>query len=117
MDISNGSIGGRIRKTREERGYTLEQLAEYSEISATFLWEIETGKKGMKTQVLGRIATALDVPTDYLIFGEVPYRPNAKINSMVSDQPAEIQKQLEKLIAVFLDTVDIRSRNDSSEKE
>lgn len=114
--MSNASIGGRIRKIRTEKGYTREQLAELAEISANFVWEIETGKKGMKTQVLGRIAAALDVPTDYLIFGEVSYKPNAKINSMVSDQPAEIQEQLEKLITVFLDTVDIRSQSDKSEK-
>lgn len=121
MDMSNASIGNRIRKIRKERGYTREQLAEYAEISANFVWEIETGKKGMKTQVLGRIAAALDVPTDYLIFGEVSYKPNAKINSMVSAQPAEIQKQIEKMITVFLDTLSIKkiinSDDDNSEKE
>ena len=113
MDMSNASIGSRIQKIRKERGYTREQLAEYAEISANFLWEIETGKNGMKTQILGRIATALDVPTDHLIFGEVSYKPNAKINSIVSAQPAEIQEQIEKLISVFLDTLDIMEKINS----
>ncbi len=60
MDISNASIGGRIRKIREDRGYTREQLVEYADVSADFLWEIETGRKSMKVQNLGKIATALN---------------------------------------------------------
>ena len=40
MDISNSAIGSRIREIRKIKGLTLEQLAECSEISANFLWEI-----------------------------------------------------------------------------
>ena len=67
MDLSNEAIGRRIRQVREERGYTREKLAELADISADFIWEIEAGRKSMKVQILGRIASALCVPTDYLI--------------------------------------------------
>ena len=121
MDISNASIGGRIRKIREERGYTREQLAEYADISSDFLWQIETGRKSMKVQNLAKIAAALDVPADYLIYGRDPYKDNPKINSMVSALPNEVQKQIEKMIALFVDTLRIgikaNSDNDNSEKE
>lgn len=115
MDMSNASIGSRIREIREQRGYTREQLAEYAEISANFVWEIETGRKSMKAQVLGRISAALDVPTDYLLFGEISYKPNAKINSIVSAQPAEVQKQIEKMITVFLETLSIKEKLNSDD--
>ncbi len=111
MDMSNIAIGARIRKTREERGYTREQLAEYADVSADFLWEIETGKKGMKAQNLGKIAVALDVPTDYLILGKTPYKENVKINSMIAALPNEIQKQVEKMITLFVNTLWISTRS------
>lgn len=110
MDISNGSIGGRIRKTREDRGYTLEQLAEYSDISATFLWEIEVGRKSMKVQNLAKLAAALGVPTDYLIYGKAPCVENVKINSTLAPLSEEMQQQVEKMITLFLDTVRISAK-------
>lgn len=111
MDMSNIAIGARIRKIREERGYTREQLAEYADVSADFLWEVETGKKGMKAQNLGKIAVALDVPTDYLILGKTPYKENVKINSMIAALPDEIQKQVEKMITLFVNTLWISTRS------
>ena len=116
MDISNASIGSRIRKIREERGYTLEQLAEYAEISATFLWEIEVGRKSMKVQNLAKIAAALDVPTDYFVYGKSPYIENVKINSTLTSLSEEMQQQVEKMITLFLDTVRI-SAKESSESD
>lgn len=111
MDMSNAAVWARVRKIREERGYTREQLAEYADISSDFLWEIETGKKGMKVQNLGKLSIALNVPTDYLIFGRTQYKENTKINSMLSALPGNIQRQVEKMITVFVDTVRIGIKN------
>ncbi len=41
----NIRVGERIRELREIQNYTREVLAEKVEISAKFLYEIETGKK------------------------------------------------------------------------
>ena len=111
MDMSNTAIGGRIRQVREERGYTREKLAELADISADFIWEVEAGRKSMKIQNLGRISSALCVSTDYLIFGTSPYKENAKLNSMITSMPEDIQKQAEKLLFVFADT--FRNHNQS----
>lgn len=121
MDMSNAAIGGRIRQVREERGYTREKLAELADISADFLWEVEAGRKSMKVQNLGRIATALCVSTDYLIFGTSSYKENTKLNSMISAMPEDIQKQAEKLLFVFADTFRIHNQSqiddNSSDKD
>ena len=109
MDMSNAAIGGRIRQVREERGYTREKLAELADISADFLWEVEAGRKSMKVQNLGRIAKALCVSTDYLVYGTAPYKENGKLNSMISAMPEDIQKQAEKLLFVFADTYRVRN--------
>lgn len=110
VDISCTSIGGRIRAIREERGYTREQLAEYAEVSTDFLWQVETGRSSLNAQNLGKIATALDISTDYLVFGKMPYKENAKVNTMLSALPDEVQKQVEKMITVFVDTLRISTK-------
>lgn len=103
MDF-NAEIGMRIRKVRKERGYTREQLAEYADMSSNFLGAVENGRKGMKVQNLAKIAKALDVTADYLLFGSAPFKENAKINAMLSSMSEDKRKQVEKMITVFMET-------------
>ena len=63
-------IGTRIRKLRENQSFTREELAEKTEISPKFLYEIEAGKKGFSAEVLGRIAKVLNASCDYIMTGE-----------------------------------------------
>lgn len=63
-------VGARIRELREIQNYTREVLAEKVDISAKFLYEIETGKKGFSADTLCRISKALSVNCDYIMFGE-----------------------------------------------
>ena len=105
MEISNDDIGNRIRQLRKDCGYTQEQLAEYAEISVDFLGLIETGRNSMSLKNLAKLATALNVTTDYLIFGTTPYKENARINTMLSVVPDQKRKQVEKLIALFLNAL------------
>lgn len=57
-------LAKRIRESRERAGLTLEELAEISKISKTYLWELENDAKGHKkpsADILLRIAKALSV--------------------------------------------------------
>ena len=66
-------IGLRVRNKREEYKWTREELAEKAGISIQFLADIETGRSSMTTNTLYKIATALNVSADYIIFGtELP---------------------------------------------
>lgn len=47
MGIHYDDIGMRIMGLRKEKGYSREQLAELANISVSFLYEIETSKKGL----------------------------------------------------------------------
>ena len=105
VEISNIDIGNRIRQLRKECGYTQEQLAEYAEISVDFLGLIETGRSSMKVQNLAKIASILNVTTDYLIYGTSPYKENSQINTMLSVVSENKRKQVEKLIALFLNAL------------
>ncbi len=57
----------RIRNLRIRQGYTIEQLAEQADISPKFLYEIERGKKGFSSNVLYRLAKALNVGCDFIL--------------------------------------------------
>jgi transcriptional regulator with XRE-family HTH domain len=56
------SLAERIRKLREDKGLSLDELAEKAKISKTYLWELEKDTAGTKkpsADVLMRVATAL----------------------------------------------------------
>lgn len=68
MSLSE-DIGVRVRRTREYYDLTREELAEQAHISPQFLVHIENGTKSMTTNSLYNVARALNVTTDYLVFG------------------------------------------------
>ena len=65
------TLGQRIRKYRKQKKYTLEQLAERLDVSTTFIGQIEraTGKPSLETLV--KIANALEVSADALLFDDL----------------------------------------------
>ena len=52
--------GKRIRLLREERNLSRDIPSERAEISAKFLYEIESGKKGFSADTLYRLSKALN---------------------------------------------------------
>ena len=63
------AIGARIRKQREEFGYTREIFAEKLDVTPKFCADIELGNRGMSVQTLCRISQVLKLSTDYIHFG------------------------------------------------
>ena len=62
------STGERIRTLRKARGYTLEQLAERSGSSKSYIWELENrAPPRPSAELLVRIAVALGVTIEYLL--------------------------------------------------
>lgn len=59
--------GLRIRRFREKRSYSREELAGYAEISPKFLYEIETGRRGFSADTLFRISKALSVSSECIL--------------------------------------------------
>lgn len=53
--------GGVIRRLREDRGLTMEALAESAGISTSYLSEVERGLKRPSTDVIAKVADALDM--------------------------------------------------------
>lgn len=58
-----------IRHFRQQRGYTLAQLADMVNISGPHLSEVERGKKNVNNHLLERLSSALNVKPADLIQG------------------------------------------------
>ena len=50
---------------------TREALAELADISTSFLYEIETGKKSFSAYTLKNLSRALNVEADYILLGKM----------------------------------------------
>ena len=64
------AIGQRIKRMRKARSLSQEKLAEFAEVSTVHMSHIETGKTKLSLPVIVKIADALDVRVDSLLYDE-----------------------------------------------
>jgi len=69
ITMDDKEIGTRIMALRKDKGYSREKLAELVGISEKFLYEIEIRKTGFSAKTLSGISQALDISSDYILFG------------------------------------------------
>lgn len=60
----------RIRKARENLGYTREKFAELLDVSVSYMAEVERGRTGISVKMLIKICNVLGLSADYVLFGE-----------------------------------------------
>jgi transcriptional regulator with XRE-family HTH domain len=70
-EIDYVALGMRIRKARKDSHVTQEQLGEICELSTAHVGHIERGTRIPSLDTLFRIAQALNVSMDYLIFDSI----------------------------------------------
>ena len=59
----------RIRKAREDLGYTREKFAEKLDVSVSYLAELEPGRTGISVKMLIKVCKVLGLSADYVLFG------------------------------------------------
>ena len=59
----------RIRKAREDLGYTREKFAEILDVSVSYMAEVERGRTGVSVKMLTKICDVLGLSADYVLFG------------------------------------------------
>ena len=99
------AIGARIRKQREQFGYTRETLAEKLDITPKFCADIELGCKGMSVQTLCNISAVLKLSTDYILFGSTQQEYAFSSLLLQRCTPME-QKYAEDILKTFLMAMD-----------
>lgn len=63
----NEALGRRIKRLREQAGFSQEELADKIRLTQTSISLIETGKRGISMATLQRISSALNCKTRDLI--------------------------------------------------
>jgi len=60
----------RVAEARHKKNLTQVQLAEKVNVGKSMIAQIERGSKSISSPLLGILATALEVTTDWLIYGD-----------------------------------------------
>ena len=94
-------IGKNIRKYRNDRNMTQEELSEKTHISTSFLANIERGTKGMDLLVLRNIADALQVTADALLYENTEETQIGNLALILRDQPEAYIKKIEAVARMF----------------
>ena len=68
-------FGGRIRKLRNQLGWTQEALAERVNVCTSYMGHIERGTRKASLETLVAIANSLDISLDYLMAGSLQRNP------------------------------------------
>ncbi len=83
--MNSASIGKRIRKAREYKGWKQEEFAEKIGLSVTYTGMIERGEKVPKLETFITIANVLGVSADQLLADVLETGYNIKSSSMTEN--------------------------------
>ena len=67
-------FGHKLRKAREEAGLTIQEAADYGDISMGFLGKVERGENNPSAITVGKLAKAYNISADYLFEGIKGYK-------------------------------------------
>lgn len=100
-------IGERIKKQRLLLGYSREELAEKAHITPRFCYDLELGLKGMSLETLCNLKEALNLSTDYILFGsESEKGENTEyIAALLETCPPDKRSYLADIISKYLQAV------------
>lgn len=76
------SLGKRIREERLKLNLTQEQLAEYADISASYMGQIERGERKVTLDTLIKITNKLRVSIDYLLKDSTTINDDDSLNQL-----------------------------------
>ena len=99
--MNTSSIGKRIRKYREAKGWRQEDFAEKVGLSVTYTGMIERGEKVPKLETFITIANALEVSADLLLADVILTGYNVKsseITEKISSLPASERDRIYSVI-------------------
>ncbi len=100
------TIGKRIRKYREARGWRQSDFAEMIDLSVTYTGMIERGEKTPKLETFIKIANALNVSTDLLLADVVnaqyEIRSSELLDEIAALKPAE-RERIYRVIRAMID--------------
>ena len=106
---NNAQIGARIRKLRDEKDLTQEQLAELSDIcSPQQVSNVERGMAGLSIARFAEICKVLDASADYLLFGLTPEKVETDIHKYIEKMTNEQAANLLEIVKLYAEACGIK---------
>lgn len=100
------AIGKRLRKKREDAGYTREQFAELCAISPRFVANIESGTSSLSLDTLLSFCRILSCSSDSLLFGEtIDPKVWGDTVSKIEHLDIKYKKSFDHLLSSVLETI------------
>lgn len=98
-------IGQNLYKCREAKGLTQDEIASSVGISIPFLSNLERGNKIMSLPVLLKLADALEVSTDQLLYGNQDEHKDRLCNiiALLRDKPDSFIEYTEKYLRLRIE--------------
>jgi transcriptional regulator with XRE-family HTH domain len=106
------SLEYRLKKLRNEKGVTQQELGDYLGVSRSTVAGYETGKRKPEYDTLHKLANYFNVSIDYLLGNTDERSPADKIKKAISDDPELLEfweelKDREDLQLMFKQTRDL----------
>lgn len=106
--LMNMSLPARLIQLRKDKGLTQQAMAEAIGIHVNSLKKYESGQTQPSLEVIKKIATALHISTDFLLFEEHERGPNDElvlqfeaISELSSDEQRIVKEVLDSLIIKY----------------
>jgi transcriptional regulator with XRE-family HTH domain len=107
------NLGEKIKTLRKQARLTLKSLAQKSNISISYLCDIEKGRSNPSLETLESIAAALKVPPSALLYGDIPLvaEDTASLNLIkvpllkqaILHQPLLVPQNIERFLFISMD--------------
>lgn len=97
------NFGEKLRKLRQEKKLSLDEMAEATNSSKSFLWELEKGTKNPSAEKLAELAKFFGVTLDYLMDKEDgrPLDTATEIFNRVNNLSLEDQEKVNQFIKIM----------------
>lgn len=108
LEIFLKEVGKRIYDRRKMLRMTQEQLANAADLTPQFVSNAEAGKRAMRPENLMKIASVLDVSTDYILTGNIievdKMRLSEKMDKLTPNQVLLIENIIDDCIKLTTGT-------------
>ena len=102
IDKTSVEIGARIAARRKQMGLTQEKASEMADISHQFFACVERGFKNMRARNVIKVASVLEVSTDYILLGAMNEVDDNRLSAMLKQLTPDERFHLEEMIKQFL---------------
>ena len=106
------AIGRRVASRRRQLRLTQDQLAERANLSQQYIACLECGIRGLGAESIIKLSGALQVSSDYLLFGITSSENFRRFDDMIRPLSAKELLALEEVIQAFLKVCGNSERDD-----